>query len=153
MQVFRPHSFCPASSSYFCDSRPHPPAHNLSTSTHNHHFTTSDCNRPRNILPVGEWNFPIFFLAQNPQTHKFLFSAPPHLLRLTRIRPGTQWQAWTWVLATREWLHHQQSMGQLNPVLLHRTLQACHHSGARHPRVSHSSSFSPNRPNIVRDCP
>jgi len=59
-----------------------------SSAINNHRLITSSINRPRNILPLGEWNYPIFYLAQNPQTHKFSFTTLL-LLTHTLTRPGT----------------------------------------------------------------
>lgn len=135
-----------------CDSRQtHPSPVNHQPTTHNHRPTTTTLDRPRSIQSGQGWNYPAFYLPAKPQKTT---SSPTTLqpLPIGRIRPAIHWQ-WISVQETREWLHHPWPMDNLSPTLLLPTVRLYRRSGVLPPRASHSNSFSPNRPNTVRDCP
>jgi hypothetical protein len=84
------HSFCSCPSACFATTASSADPESPPSAINNHHSITNNTNRPRNILPVGVWNYPISCLVQYHQTHKTRFTSRLLLLALIHIQPGRQ---------------------------------------------------------------
>lgn len=70
-----------------CDNRPIRQPTTFTSSTDKHHLINNYNNRSRINTPIGEWNCPIFYLAQYLHTNKISFTKLLHLLARTPTRP------------------------------------------------------------------
>jgi hypothetical protein len=84
------HSFCSCPSACFATTASSADPEIPPSAINNHHSITNNTNRPRTILPVAVWNYPISCLVQDRQTHKTRFTSRIFLLALIHIQPGRQ---------------------------------------------------------------